>query len=129
MTVQFSSVNDVCSYIGKSLYSADPYFNFVLDEFRIYNGALHADEITATHLLGPDQRLTTTNRILAVTEAGGNLTLSWPLGGAGFALQSRTNLTLGEWAGAGTAAPQIVGDRWEVVVPISGYTRFYRLQK
>ena len=34
------------NWIGRSQY-ADPYFNGKLDDFRIYNGALSAAEITA----------------------------------------------------------------------------------
>ncbi len=48
VTTTFSSVNDVYSYIGKSIYSADPYPDFTLDEFRIYNGALSPADIAAT---------------------------------------------------------------------------------
>jgi hypothetical protein len=33
-------VNNVLSYIGRSLYTADPYAPIKVDEFRIWNGAL-----------------------------------------------------------------------------------------
>ena len=35
------------NWIGRSQYSADPYFNGKLEDFRIYNGALSASEIAA----------------------------------------------------------------------------------
>jgi hypothetical protein len=50
---------------------------------------------------------------------------------AGFTLQSRTNLTLGDWMDVTLPAPQIVGSNWQVALPSSGNTpsTFYRLLK
>jgi len=55
VTVPMSSVQDLYSYIGRSLYSPDPYPNISLNEFRIYNGALSADQIMVSEKLGPDR--------------------------------------------------------------------------
>jgi alpha-L-arabinofuranosidase len=55
VTTPLNSVRDVCNYIGRSLYSVDPYANMSLDEFRIYNGALTAEEISENQSLGPDK--------------------------------------------------------------------------
>lgn len=38
-------------YIGKSLYSADPYLNAKIDNFKIYNTALSTSEISSNSLL------------------------------------------------------------------------------
>jgi hypothetical protein len=35
------------NWIGRSQYSTDPYFNGLVDEFRIYRGALSASQVTA----------------------------------------------------------------------------------
>jgi alpha-L-arabinofuranosidase len=129
VTTPFSSVNDVYSYIGRSLYSADPYPDFSLDEFRIYNGALQTSEITATQVLGPNQMLSDASPVISASTSGGNLTLSWPLASAGFTLWSRTNLTSGEWTVVASPAPQIVGGQWQVIVSIFGSAQYYRLQK
>jgi hypothetical protein len=40
-------------YLGQSQYN-DPYFNGSIDEFRIYNNALSADDVYASYLAGPD---------------------------------------------------------------------------
>jgi hypothetical protein len=40
-------------YLGKSQY-ADPYYLGSIDEFRIYNTALSADDVYASYLAGPD---------------------------------------------------------------------------
>jgi alpha-L-arabinofuranosidase len=129
VTAQFSSVNNVFSYIGRSLYTADPYPDFTLDEFRIYNGVLHPDEIAATQAMGPGQVLSTAPPILAGSIASGLLTLAWPVASAGFNLQSRTNLVLDTWTALSSPTPQIVGSQWQIAVPLSATSRYFRLQK
>jgi hypothetical protein len=41
-------------YIGKSQYGADAYYTGSIDEFRIYNNALSADDVHNSYLNGPD---------------------------------------------------------------------------
>ena len=52
-TVPLSSVSDVYSYLGRSLYTADPYAPIKVDEFRIWNGALNGLQAAADYLAGP----------------------------------------------------------------------------
>jgi hypothetical protein len=35
------------NWIGRSQFGSDPYFNGKIDDFRIYRGALSADEVLA----------------------------------------------------------------------------------
>ena len=58
VTTPLSAIKDPFSDIGRSFYSGDPYIDFNLDEFRIYNGAFMADDIAATQSLGPDRLIT-----------------------------------------------------------------------
>ncbi len=130
MTTTFASVNDVYSWIGRSLYSGDPYPDFTLDEFRIYNGALSAAEITASDALGADQLLNHARPLFsAPSVAGGNLILSWPLASAGFTLMMRTNLTTGSWIPVVTPAPQISGGQWQVAFPLNSAAQYFQLVK
>jgi hypothetical protein len=129
VTVPFASVNDLYSYIGRSLYSGDSYFDVSLDEFRIYNGPLSLNEIAASQALGPDQVLSTASPVIGVSADGGSLTLSWPLVSAGFTLQSRTNLILGDWTTVVSPAAQIVGGQWQIALPMAGDAQYYRLLK
>jgi hypothetical protein len=124
-----SSVNDVFSYIGKSLYSGDPYPDLTLDEFRIYSGALYADEIAATDALGPNALLNEGSPVLGIRTTAGTLTLFWPLASPGFAVQSRSDLFLGNWATLSSLVPQLVGGQWQVTLPLSESVQFFRLQK
>lgn len=54
VTNPLSSVNNVRSYLGRSLYSNDPYLRGSIDEFRIYDHALGSDEIAYNFTAGPD---------------------------------------------------------------------------
>ncbi len=118
------------NYIGKSQYAV-PSLNGALDEFRIYNTALSAAEIAATHALGADQLLSTNPPLLSVTATVHTLILSWPLGNADFAVQSRTNLVVGDWQDVTSPAPQIVGDQWQVTLPVAADSapQFFRLAR
>jgi len=131
VTIPFTSVNDVYSYLGRSLYSGDSYFNVSLDEFRIYNGALSSSEIAAAQVLGPTQLLSAASPAVSTSVLGGNLTISWPVASAGYSVLTTTNLATGNWTTA-LVAPQIVGSQWQVVLPISAGApspQFYQLSK
>lgn len=131
MTLRPSSLgNTANNYLGRSQYP-DPYLDGVIDEFRIYNVGLSAAEIAATAALGAAQLLSTNNPPLSLAVSGANLKFSWPLASAGYTLQSRTNLSLGNWANVTSPAPQIVGDLWQVTLPppANAASTFYRLIK
>ena len=118
------------NYLGKSQWN-DPYLNGAMDEFRIYSAALSSSEIAATYALGPGQLLSSNSPQMGVALVGTNLAVSWPLANAGFTVQSRTDLALGEWVNVTSPAPQIVGSNWQATVPLSGNAGsvFYRLSK
>ena len=128
VTIGFNSVSNFYSWIGRSLYSGDPYPDFTLDEFRIYNGALSASQIAATDAMGAGLLLSNTPPVLTVTTAGSGLTLSWPLASAGFTVATTPDLSAGSWMPAGIT-PQIVNGQWQVVIPITQGIQYYRLQQ
>ncbi|MBW8865222.1 MAG: autotransporter-associated beta strand repeat-containing protein, partial [Verrucomicrobia bacterium] len=57
MTVPISSLNDTFSYIGRSLFPADPYLNASIDELRIFKGALSSITIKQSDDQGPNTLL------------------------------------------------------------------------
>jgi len=131
MTLNPTSLGSTANnYIGKSQWP-DPYFDGAIDEFRIYSAGLSAAEIAATAALGTYQQLSTNSPVMNITSSGANQILSWPLGCAGYTLQSRTNLTLGNWLNVTSPAPQIIGSQWQMLLPQPGETSsvFYRLAK
>jgi hypothetical protein len=65
-----------------------------------------------------------------LTVTGTNLTVSWSLASDGFRLQSRTNLIWGNWEDVTVPPPEMVGNQWQVTLPVSdGGSVFYRLTK
>jgi alpha-L-arabinofuranosidase len=48
-----SDLSNSQAYLGRSLFSNDPYFNGRIDEFRIYNNALTATEVHDSFVAGP----------------------------------------------------------------------------
>jgi len=57
VTDPLSTVQDVYSFIGKSLYNGDPYPDISLDEFRIFNGALTSQGVALSDQGGPNALL------------------------------------------------------------------------
>jgi large repetitive protein len=127
VTVPMSSVIDTFNFVGRSLYSADPYPNLTLDEFRIYSGALSSAELTATQVLGPSQVLSTASPLLRIAAAGTNLTLSWPVASAGFTVQSSGSLQPGTWTNVPSPAPQLLNGEWQVTLPWTAGAQYFRL--
>ena len=127
VTIPMSGVQAVRNIIGADNWP-DPGMQGTLDEFRIYNGALNAEEIAATQVLGPNQLLSVASPAISASASGGSLTLSWPLASAGFTLESCTNLVSDVWT-AVSPAPQIVAGQWQTTVSFSENARFFRLQK
>ena len=128
ITDTMSDVGSQFAYIGRSLYTADAYLTWTLDELRIYNGALSASEIAATQVLGPDQLLSAASPAVSASASGGTLTLSWPVSSAGYTVMTTTNLAAGNWNTAGVN-PQIFGNQWQVVLPIANNSGYFRLEK
>jgi hypothetical protein len=122
--------NPVNNYLGKSQYSV-PTLNGSLDELRIYNTALSADEIAATAALGSSQLLSAASPPVNITATPTDLTLTWPLASAGYTVQSCTNLTTGDWENVPSPAPQIISGQWQVTLPqpADAGSTLYRLVK
>jgi hypothetical protein len=66
VTTQLTSVSNVLSYIGRSLYTSDPYAPISVDEFRIWNGALTLPQIALDAASGPTQIVSNPGPLQAV---------------------------------------------------------------
>ena len=131
VTIDMSSIttNDVYNYIGQSLYTGDPHFSFSIDEFRIYNGSLLADEIAATHVLGPGAVLTPAAAVNAgASISGTNVVLSWPVTSAGLHVESTPTLTSPVWTPF-DSTPTIVGQKYQVSIAPAGTANYFRLKR
>jgi hypothetical protein len=130
LTINPSSMGStVNNYIGKSQSTSDPYLNGWIDEFRIYNVGLSSAEIAASAAMGSGQLLSSNSPAMGLALTGTNMTVSWPVGSAGFTVQSRTNLVLGDWQNVTSPAPQIVNNQWQVPPATNAGSVYYRLMK
>ncbi|HVM50448.1 MAG TPA: LamG-like jellyroll fold domain-containing protein [Candidatus Acidoferrum sp.] len=78
MTIGLANVNDVFSYIGASLFAADPYLVANIDELRIYLGALSGISIKQSDDQGPNIVLATGPAKFAVQPQSASVPLGWP---------------------------------------------------
>ena len=122
--LDLSTLGDINDWLGRSEYSADPYYTGSFNEFRIYSGVMSAAQVASHYLAGPDNLNPVS---LSVGKMGSNLLLSWPTSAAGFSVQSSTSLS-GGWGPAG-GTTNLVGDTWQLSVPITGNAQYFRLSK
>ena len=114
------------SWIGYSPYG-DPGIDGSVQEYRIYQGRLSDEEIEASDALGALTPLSTTNASLSASASSGSIVLAWPLANAGFAVESSP--TLGPkavWTTL-TNGPALAGTNWQLTIPASSSSQFYRL--
>ena len=128
VTTPLNAVSNVFSYIGRSLYTGDAYFNASLDEFRIYNGVLQPGDIATAQLVGPNGLLTT-NVALNPVRSGRNLTLSWPQAAAGLTLETSPVLGAGAVWTPVPLNPSVTGTNNQVTIPPTNAAMFFRLQR
>jgi hypothetical protein len=123
----FGSVSTAWSFIGRSLFSNNAWLNATIDEFRIYDGRLAAQEIAANYVAGPDAPYQ--NVRLAITNSPAGYTLNWLGNAPGFKLESTA------WLGAGTVwnpvsgTPTISNGWFSLTTPATGSNAFFRLRR
>jgi hypothetical protein len=121
---------DPLNVLGLSLYSADPFLNASISEFRIYSGPLTVGQIMADDALGPNQLIGTATTVsLSASLSGANLMLAWPTNSALVNLMSAPTLSPGAAWSPVTGTLQVVGDKYQLAVPATGSAQFFRLQQ
>ncbi|MGA2748695.1 MAG: LamG-like jellyroll fold domain-containing protein [Verrucomicrobiota bacterium] len=131
ITVPMSYVQSVLNYLGHSLYPADSYMDVDFNEFRIYNGALSADDIAISQLLGPSVLLSTGSAPkIGASVSAGSVVISWPAANAaGFSLYSSPTLGPGAVWALVAVTPSVAGQNLQVSIPTTGAAQFYLLKK
>lgn len=123
-----SNVSVNAAALGRSPWNGDPWLNGAIDEFRIYAGQLSPSDIAAAQAVGPDVLLTT-NVALNASQGSGSLSLTWPVAGSGFVLESSS--TLGpdaDWAPVD--APLVVlGSDNKIMMAATNKAMFFRLRR
>lgn len=98
-------------------------FNGRFDDLMFFNKALNAAEVGLQYtnfLKAPP--------ILWTSQSSDLITLSWSANSAAYGLESRTNLTVGDWT-ATNPIRVTNGETISVTLPTSGVLQFFRLNK
>lgn len=104
--------------------SVTEFFNGWIDDVRIYNAALTAEEVLALATAAmPEPRVS-----LTVSRGPGGLRIAWPSSATGFTLETTGQIGAASWQQASPAAT-LQGNEYIAVVPIEAQGRFYRLKK
>jgi hypothetical protein len=127
-SIPLSDVDDVNNWIGRSQFDADPYINANIHEFRIYEGALNAQQVAADFAAGPDN-LSVAAPQISVAKSGNTINIAWPADATGYVLQSSPSVT-GPWSPANLAVTTQNGQNAASdTIPATGDAKFYRLIK
>lgn len=65
-SVQLTGINNVFSFLGRSLFNADAYMNGSIDELRIFNGALSPQQVAVNHAAGANNIVTNVGTLQTV---------------------------------------------------------------
>jgi hypothetical protein len=129
-----ANLDDLKCWLGRSMYAADNGLTGSIDEFRIYAGVLTPTQIAQDFAAGPGQVVlpppVPAPPPLSFGLSGSDFTISWPTSYTGFTLKWSPVLGSGaSWNTVGQT-PVVVGQMYEVTVPVSGTSAaFYRLVK
>ena len=72
VTMLLSDVHRTHAYVGRSTYPGDPHLNGTIDEFRIYDSVLTANQIQQNYEWGPDA---VASSLVQITETDGSTTI------------------------------------------------------
>jgi len=123
-------VADPDNFIGRDDWDNDAFLNGSIAEFRIYNTALTAAQVSADYVLGSGQ-LIGSNTHVSLTpslDGLGNILLSWPTNSAYVTLVSTTSLPNPCWTPVSNGTLAIVGANYVETVPITGTLQCFGLQ-
>ena len=125
--IALKNVSRDLAWLGRSLFSGDPWLRGALHEFRVYHQRLTDAEIAASFAAGPDQLGLAVRLEADLIPAG--LRLRWPSYALGFRPQFTDDPAdpLG-WALA-PGTPSTVGDAFEWLLPPGPGARYVRLRR
>jgi len=125
--IPLNAINDINVWLGRSNWP-DPYFNGLLDEFRVYNGVLSDAAVAANYAAGPDASLGG-RPVLRVNRSGNTLQLLWPVDAVDYHLEESGALESGANWSPVTNQSVIQGYEQTLSLPITNQSQFFRLRK
>lgn len=127
-TIPLSGILDRHTWLGRSLFSVDPYYNGSFSEFRIYQGLLSDADVAADYAAGPDT--VGIDYTLHCYPGTNSITISWGPSASGLILESSP--ALGAAAAWNPVSAQTVfqNGRYTAAIPIApdAPAAYFRLQ-
>jgi len=121
------TINDVNNWLGRSQWN-DAMFQGKYNEFRIWEGALTAEQVAASAAAGPDA-LPVEAPSLGATRQASTLVLTWPETATGYAPESTGSLSgQPSWSPL-PGTPTVVNGQYTLSIPIGTTNQFIRLKK
>jgi len=121
-------MTDYNNWLGRSQWTRDPFFNGEYNEFRIWDGALTAQDIADHYASGPDQQFIRVRPYLWIQRATNDVLISWFTNYAeGFTLQ-RASSPASSWS-AVTNVPMMTNGNYYVTINPTNAAAFYRLAR
>jgi len=108
-------------------YPVDGFWTGSVNELRIYEGILTQSQVAANFVAGPDT-IVVPAPPLTITAALPNVIVSWPTSADGFTLEAAATID-GTYSSAGLPAPVINNGNYEVTVPATSASQFFRLSE
>jgi hypothetical protein len=124
-------INDVNNWLGRAQWG-DPMFQGKFNEFRIWEGALSADQVAANFAAGPNTvpEPPVQDVRLAIARSGAGVVVSWPSNAAGYVLKSTASLSAPiAWSTVDTSGAVDEGGTRKLTLPIGSAAQYYVLQK
>lgn len=125
-----NDVNDVNNWLGRSQW-ADAMFAGTYNEFRIWEGALSAEQVAANYAAGPGTvPLPSAPPELAIARSSANVVISWPTSATGFALEVAPSIGPGTtWTTVDTSGAVEAGGLKQLTLPIGAANQYYRMRQ
>ena len=127
-SIPLSTILDAHCWLGRSLFTADPYYNGSFSEFRIYQGLLSDAEVAADYAAGPDT--VGTDYILHSYPGSNVVTITWGPTAAGLTLETSAAVGAGaNWAPV-SSQTTFQNGRYTTSIPIdpNAPAAYFRLQ-
>jgi hypothetical protein len=126
--VPVNIINDVNNWLGRSQWG-DAMFAGSFNEFRIWEGALTAEQVAANDAAGPNTLPSPeTSPSLVVSKAGSNVVIAWPATST-FALQAATAPSGMPWQAVDTSGAVVENSQKKLTLAPSSAATFYRMKK
>ncbi len=128
--VPLNLINDVNNWLGRSQWN-DGMFLGSYNEFRIWEGALSAEQVAANYTAGPNQvPEPSTPPTLGIVRSGSNVVISWPTSASGFTLEVTPAIGAGAaWTTVNTSGAADEGGMKKLTVPLGSANAFYRMKQ